>query len=198
MSKYFASRNIKTSSSYTEKIKNVEMMKNATTSTTPTIDYTLQGKVFEQFLNYETYLSLVKGFTDMRSILCEDCKCNLQSPMSIVEGINSFTCGELTLCDKCKTTLYPYGRFINQTIEEEAFKFPRKITTDPCLPKIPKSENCNEIKEICNYNTYGYVNTMQPCCAKQTRPKCVPTNCPPKCHKTCLQRICDKKCSCSV
>ena len=187
--KYFASRDIKTSSSYTEKIKNVEMMKSAKTSTTPTNNYTLQGKVFEQFLNYETYLSLVKGFTDMRFILCEDCKCNLNSPMSIVEGINSFKCGDLTLCEKCKTTLYPYGRFINETIEEEAFTFPRKITTEPC---IPKRKEC-ELKETCNYNTYGYVNTMQPCCAKQTKPKCTPIK-----SKTCLQQVCDKKCSCIV
>jgi hypothetical protein len=47
--KYFAKRDIKTSSKYTEKIKNVEMLKSAKTSTTPTINYTLQGKVFEQF-----------------------------------------------------------------------------------------------------------------------------------------------------
>jgi len=182
--KYFATRDIKTSSNYTEKIKNVEMMKSAKTSTTPTINYTLQGKVFEQFLNYETYLSLVKGFTDMRFLLCEDCKCNLNSPMSIVDGISSFKCGELTLCDKCKTTLYPYGRFINQNIEQDpCFKFPRKITTEPCI--IPKK--CVE-PVVFNYNTYGYPNTMQPCCAKQTKPKCAPV----KCNKTCLQKICDK------
>jgi len=192
--KYFAKRDIKTSSKYTEKIKNVEMMKSAKTSTTPTINYTLQGKVFEQFLNYETYLSLVKGFTDMRFILCEDCKCNLNSPLSIVDGITSFKCGELTLCDKCKTTLYPYGRFINQNIIEEdpCFKFPRKITTEPCV--IPK---CNEPAEVetcvetCNYNTYGYVNTMQPCCIKQTRAKCSPKKYSP-CPQSCLQKSCNK------
>ena len=190
--KYFATRDIKTSSKYTEKIKNVEMMKSAKTSTTPTINYTLQGKVFEQFLNYETYLSLVKGFTDMRFILCDDCKCNMNSPISIIDGITSFKCGELTLCDKCKTTLYPYGQFINPNIIEEdpCFKFPRKITTEPCI--IPKK--CEEPIEVCNYNTYGYVNTMQPCCIKQTRPKCSPI----KYNKSCLQKACDKRCSCSV
>lgn len=189
--KFFATRNSKTSSDYTEKIKNVEMMKGAKSSETPTNDYRLEGDVFEQFLNYETYLSLVKGFTDMRFILCEDCKCNLNSPLSIIDGISSFKCGELSLCDKCKLVLYPYGRFINQNIIEEdpCFKFPRKITTNPCIKPCP----CKPCKEPCKptemqpcVRSCNYVNSMQPCCVKQTRPKHVPQ----PCKKTCLQKIC--------
>ena len=194
--KFFATRNLKTSSDYTEKIKNVEMMKSAKTSKTPTNNYILQGNVFEQFLNYETYLSLVKGFTDMRFILCEDCKCNLNAPLSIIDGISSFKCGEFSLCDKCKTVLYPYGRFINQNLIEEdpCFKFPRKITTDPCIlpckdPCKPCEEPCKEEMKPCKSS---YTNSMRPCCIKQTKPKCLPKPCP----QTCLQKICQKKCNC--
>ena len=194
MSRYFATRNLKTSSDYTEKIKNVEMMKSAKTSKSPTNNYLLQGDVFESFLNYETYLGLVKGFTDMRFILCEDCKCNLNAPLSIIDGISSFKCGEFSLCDKCKTVLYPYGRFINQNLIEEdpCFKFPRKITTNPC--RKPCEKPCEEPCEPCEEpfeKTFNYTNSMRPCCVKQTRPKCVPK--PPKpCPQTCLQKACHK------
>jgi len=169
----FANTKTKSSSDYTEKIKNVEMMKSAKTSKNPTINYKLKGSEFEQFINYETFLSLVKAYTDMRFIVCGDCKCKSKPPSSIVEGTSSYHCGD---------TLYPYGKYVNQGIEsDECFKFPRKITNDPCIPETPCPPCPPPCPEPCKYEPI--FTGMRPCCIKQTKPKCNP------CERLCERPI---------
>jgi hypothetical protein len=174
--KYFA-QDINTSSGYTSKIKNIEMMKSAKTSKNPTLNYQLKGKEFIRFWNYDIYLSLVKAFTDMKFVICDDCKCKTQAPSSIIDGITSYQCFEeleeiIKKCQHCKDlTLYPYGKFVQGIQEDECFKFPRKITNDPCeRPKPPCPRPCSP-KKYCRQNTKG---SMRPCRFKQTKP-CVPS-----------------------
>ena len=141
--KYFA-QDVKTSSEFTYKIKNIEMMKSAKSSKNPTLNYQLKGRDFIRFWNYEIYLSLVKAYTDMKFVICDECKCKSQPPSSIIDGISSYQCFEeleevIKNCQHCKdTVLYPYGKFVNQGIEEDpCFKFPRRITNDPCVKPPP-------------------------------------------------------------
>jgi len=182
----FANTKTKTSSDYTERTKNVEIMKSAKTSKNPTINYKLKGSEFEQFLNYETFLSLVKAYTDMRFIVCDECKCKLHPPSSIVEGTSSYNCGDK---DICKTCLYPYGRFVNQDIIEsdECFKFPRKITNDPCIKPEPCPCPCPEPCIPFTPCEIFYTG-MRPCCTKKTVPKCDSRKpCKPKCQNPLLK-----------
>ena len=176
-------------------------MKSAKTSKNPTINYKLKGSEFEQFLNYETFLSLVKAYTDMRFIICDECKCKSHAPSSIVEGTSSYKCDGPLIEEPCKKCLYPYGKFVNQNVIEgdECFKFPRKITNDPCIkpeppcpcppepcpvPCMPCTKNWSQSmrpcsvkqtipKDCCSTRSVCYQDTMRPCSVKQTRP-CIP------------------------
>ena len=171
------------------------MMKSAKTSKNPTISYKLKGSEFEQFLNYETFLSLVKAYTNMRFIVCDKCKCNARPPSSIVEGTSSFQCEKQI--DKvqneiCKKCLYPYGRFVNQDVVEvdECFQFPRKITNDPCLKPEPPPcpPPCPPCCLPCDCAPI-YVG-MRACCVKQTKPKgCKPA----RSFSTSMKPCCSKK-----
>jgi len=199
--RWFSNNKTKTSSDYTENVKNVEIMKSAKTSENPTINYTLKGSEFEQFLNYETFLSLVKAYTDMRFIVCDECKCKSNPPSSIVEGTSSYACSNYS-GQPCKKCIYPYGKFVNQGIEkDECFKFPRKITNDPCI----KPEPCPPCPpEPCPPEPCPVVwnQRMRPCCVKQTKPKnCTPfkqtipcnsCSCKPECGNPLLK--CNQLC----
>lgn len=172
--KYFAA-NVKISSDYTSKMKNIEMMKSAKSSQNPTLNYQLKGKDFIRFWNYDIYLSLVKAYTDMKSVVCDNCKSKIP-PSSILDGITSYQCFEdleeiMKNCQTCKDlVLYPYGTFANQ--REECFKFPRKITNDPC--EKPSKLPCPVYTSLCTTScTPNLKGSMVPCCMKQTKP-CVP------------------------
>ena len=159
--KYFA-QDVKTSSEFTYKIKNIEMMKSAKSSKNPTLNYQLKGREFIRFWNYEIYLSLVKAYTDMKFVICDECKCKSQPPSSIIDGISSYPC----------------------------FKFPRRITNDPCVKPPPCPPPCPPPPcPPCRPNNRG---TMRPCRFKQTKP-CVPRcrPCYPKveCEKPCEETI---------
>lgn len=159
--KYFAT-NVTSEGDYISKTKNIEIMKGAKNSK-PTINYKTEGKDITQFLNYETFLSMVKGYTDMRTPRC--CK---SPPLTIIDGITSYQCEE-EKCKFCKDpVLYPIGAFDNCKKE---FYFPRKITTDPCNDHCPTPHPpphpCDPCKTTCHPNLKG---NMRPCCFKQTRP----------------------------
>jgi hypothetical protein len=191
--KYFA-QDVKTCSDFTYKIKNIVMMKSAKSSKNPTLNYQLKGRDFIRFWNYEIYLSLVKAYTDMKFVICDECKCKSQPPSSIIDGISSYQCFEeleevVKNCQHCKdTVLYPYGKFVNQGIEEDqCFKFPRRITNDPCVkpPPCPKPPCPPPCPPPCRPNNKG---SMRPCRFKQTKP------CVPRCRPCYTEKHCEEPC----
>lgn len=183
MKRCFANKKTKTCSDYTGNVKNVEMMKSSKSSKNPTSNYKLKGNVFESFSNYETFLSLVKAYTDMRFVICDECKCKSRPPSSIVEGTSSYKCEDL-VSNNCQKCLYPYGRFVNQDIveQDECFQFPRRITNDPCIRPDPCiTEPCIEEHPVIPVITpcKPVFKGMQPCCRIQTAPKCFQAKCKP-------------------
>lgn len=164
MKKFFAT-DVKSESDYLSKVRNIEIMKGINPK--PTINYRVDGKNIVQFVNYEMFLDMVKGYTDMK----KPCPCK-KPPSSIVNGVSSYE------CDPCKNSckfcedpvLYPRGKYDSHC--DECFYFPRKITTDPCKPCPPPCppcppKPCEPCKTNCRPNLNG---NMRPCCFKQTHP----------------------------
>ena len=123
MSKYFSSP-LLSSSDYIERKKNIEMIK-ITKLGKPTRNYKIKGDRITQYINYDTYLSLVKGYYTQPTLEHNG------PPITIMDGTTSYKCG-----NSCEKSLFPYGKYVNQKpVGLKGYVFPAQITTSYRCPR---------------------------------------------------------------